>query len=215
MREKVATGHAITRKRRLEYYVPDSLQATCARKIASHERGGSLRRWLENADVVEVMRIARFVMGRVTSESITVELPKTGSPQLQSHVSVVKQSHTSQKTASQLARRVERLEPPSAPDVHQVNNTAAMRGLFATSTTSNPRSARVTAIGRAKGRRFAAGQGHNGPSEDYTDREGSETFENYWLERRLDGSRDYSQFRERGRFGSHPAYDDCDDESAP
>jgi hypothetical protein len=38
--------------------------------------GDSLRRWLENADVVEVMRIARFVMGRVTSESITAELPR-------------------------------------------------------------------------------------------------------------------------------------------
>jgi hypothetical protein len=34
-------------------------------------------------------------------------------------------------------------------------------------------------------------------------------------ERRLDGSRDYAEFREDGRFGSHSSYDDFDDESAP
>jgi hypothetical protein len=38
---------------------------------------------------------------------------------------------------------------------------------------------------------------------------------NYREERRLDGSRDYWQIREIGRFGSHPSYDNCDDESAP
>jgi hypothetical protein len=38
---------------------------------------------------------------------------------------------------------------------------------------------------------------------------------NYREERRLDGSRDYWQIREIGRFGSHPSYDDCDDESRP
>jgi hypothetical protein len=34
-------------------------------------------------------------------------------------------------------------------------------------------------------------------------------------ERRLDGSRDYSQIRDYGQFGSHPLYDDCGDESVP
>jgi uncharacterized C2H2 Zn-finger protein len=37
----------------------------------------------------------------------------------------------------------------------------------------------------------------------------------YREERRLDGARDYSQVRESGRFGSHPSYDDCGDESVP
>jgi hypothetical protein len=41
------------------------------------------------------------------------------------------------------------------------------------------------------------------------------SIDNYWEERRLDGSRDYWQTREDGRFGSHPSFDDCDDESAP
>lgn len=39
--------------------------------------------------------------------------------------------------------------------------------------------------------------------------------ENYREGRRLDGSRDYWQLREEGRFGSHPSYDDCEDDSAP
>jgi hypothetical protein len=34
-------------------------------------------------------------------------------------------------------------------------------------------------------------------------------------ERRLDGSRDYVQFRESGKFGSHSGYDDMADESLP
>lgn len=33
--------------------------------------------------------------------------------------------------------------------------------------------------------------------------------------RRLDASRDYWRYREGGRFGSHPSYDDCGDESKP
>lgn len=37
----------------------------------------------------------------------------------------------------------------------------------------------------------------------------------YRENRRLDGSRDYWQIRENGRFGSHPSYDSTDDESAP
>lgn len=32
-------------------------------------------------------------------------------------------------------------------------------------------------------------------------------------QRELDGSRDYWQYRESGRFGSHPSYDDYGDES--
>ena len=39
--------------------------------------------------------------------------------------------------------------------------------------------------------------------------------DNHRIERRLDGSRDYWQIREEGRFGSHPSFDSCDDESAP
>jgi len=58
----------------------------------------------------------------------------------------------------------------------------------------------------------AKGDGNNGPAED--DAVVGE-LDNYREERRLDGSRDYSQFREEGKFGSHPSYDDCDDESAP
>jgi hypothetical protein len=38
---------------------------------------------------------------------------------------------------------------------------------------------------------------------------------NYRAERGLDGSRDFWQFRETGRFGSHSVYDDCGGESAP
>jgi hypothetical protein len=37
----------------------------------------------------------------------------------------------------------------------------------------------------------------------------------YWEDRRLDGSRGYWRYREEGRFGSHPSFDSCDDESAP
>jgi hypothetical protein len=37
----------------------------------------------------------------------------------------------------------------------------------------------------------------------------------YRENRRLDGSRDYWQLREEGRFGSHPSFDSCDDESTP
>ena len=39
--------------------------------------------------------------------------------------------------------------------------------------------------------------------------------DNHRIERRLDGSRDYWQIREEGRFGSHPSFDSRDDESAP
>ncbi len=39
--------------------------------------------------------------------------------------------------------------------------------------------------------------------------------DNHREERRLDGSRDYWRLREDGRFGSHPSFDDCDDESTP
>jgi hypothetical protein len=33
--------------------------------------------------------------------------------------------------------------------------------------------------------------------------------------RKLDGSRDFAQFRDRGQFGSYPSFDSCDDESHP
>jgi len=65
-----------------------------------------------------------------------------------------------------------------------------------------------------RSRALAAGKGYSGPAPDSGDN-GLSEIDNYWEERRLDGSRDYWQVREEGRFGSHPSYDDCDDESAP
>lgn len=35
------------------------------------------------------------------------------------------------------------------------------------------------------------------------------------MDHKLDGSRDYNQFRENGRYGSHSSYDDMGDESNP
>jgi hypothetical protein len=61
---------------------------------------------------------------------------------------------------------------------------------------------------------MATGTGQSGPVQDDAD-ERLSSIDNHWEERRLDGSRDYWQIREEGRFGSHPSYDDCDDESAP
>ncbi len=61
---------------------------------------------------------------------------------------------------------------------------------------------------------LARGKGYGGPEEEGDDQSATE-IESYWEERRLDGSRDYWQIREDGRFGSHPTFDDCDDESAP
>jgi hypothetical protein len=66
----------------------------------------------------------------------------------------------------------------------------------------------------ARYRALSTGSGHSGPSHDDGD-DRAASVDNYWEERRLDGSRDYSQIREDGRFGSHPSYDACDDESAP
>jgi hypothetical protein len=37
----------------------------------------------------------------------------------------------------------------------------------------------------------------------------------YREERRLDGSKDFWPHRDQGRFGSHPSFDACDDESIP
>lgn len=54
----------------------------------------------------------------------------------------------------------------------------------------------------------------SGPAGDDNDERARE-LNNYWEERRLDGARDYWQVREEGRFGSHPSFDSCDDESAP
>ena len=68
--------------------------------------------------------------------------------------------------------------------------------------------------GTARSRAMAQGKGHSGPAH-VDDDERVNQIDNYWEERRLDGSRDYWQIRESGRFGSHPSYDDCDDESAP
>jgi hypothetical protein len=61
---------------------------------------------------------------------------------------------------------------------------------------------------------LATGSGYSGPlRNDEDDRVNA--IDKHWEERRLDGSRDYWQIREEGRFGSHPSYDACDDESAP
>jgi hypothetical protein len=61
---------------------------------------------------------------------------------------------------------------------------------------------------------LAAGKGYSGPAPN-VDGDELALIDNYWEERRLDGSRDYWQIREEGRFGSHPSFDACDDESAP
>ena len=61
---------------------------------------------------------------------------------------------------------------------------------------------------------FAARRRVSEPTEELEDELPNE-LESYAEERRLDGSRDYWQIREDGRFGSHPSFDDCDDESAP
>lgn len=73
---------------------------------------------------------------------------------------------------------------------------------------------KVASGGNVRYRALCTGSGHSGPSHDDND-ERVASVDNYWEERRLDGSRDYSQIREDGRFGSHPSYDACDDESAP
>jgi hypothetical protein len=73
---------------------------------------------------------------------------------------------------------------------------------------------KIAAGGTSRYRALATGSGYSGPAHEDTDEKLSE-IDNHWEERRLDGSRDYWQIREEGRFGSHPSYDDCDDESAP
>ena len=67
---------------------------------------------------------------------------------------------------------------------------------------------------RATDRALAKGKGNVGTGDEGENDHSTEV-ENYREERRLDGSRDYWQIREEGRFGSHPSFDDCDDESAP
>jgi hypothetical protein len=72
-----------------------------------------------------------------------------------------------------------------------------------------------TALGTTSRRQESGtSRGQSGPDSDDTE-DGFSEINNHREERRLDGSRDYSQVREEGRFGSHPSYDDCDDESAP
>jgi hypothetical protein len=73
---------------------------------------------------------------------------------------------------------------------------------------------KVASGGNVRYRALSTGSGHSGPSHDDND-ERVASVDNYWEERCLDGSRDYWQIREEGRFGSHPSYDACDDESAP
>jgi hypothetical protein len=72
----------------------------------------------------------------------------------------------------------------------------------------------VATGGPARYRALSIGSGVSGPAGDDND-ERTRALDNYWEERRLDGSRDYWQVREEGRFGSHPSFDGCDDESAP
>jgi hypothetical protein len=65
----------------------------------------------------------------------------------------------------------------------------------------------------ATSRNRTSGGGYSGPAHEDAGEKFSEI--NYHREeRRLDGSRDYWQIREEGRFGSRPSYDDCNDESA-
>jgi hypothetical protein len=73
---------------------------------------------------------------------------------------------------------------------------------------------KTTAGGNSRYRALSIGSGNSGPGHDDSDQRVAPV-DNYWEDRRLDGSRDYSQIREDGRFGSHPSYDSCDDESAP
>ncbi len=60
---------------------------------------------------------------------------------------------------------------------------------------------------------FLAAEKYSGTGEEDDDDENGR--DDYGEERRLDGSSDYWEIREDGRFGSYPSYDDCDDESAP
>ena len=76
------------------------------------------------------------------------------------------------------------------------------------------RASREIATNISRAGALAAGKGHSGPAPKGGDDEIT-LIDNYWEERRLDGSRDYWQIREEGRFGSHPSFDACDDESAP
>jgi len=87
--------------------------------------------------------------------------------------------------------------------------------VFARQTPFTPPPRRPGAETNARARALATGRGQCGPAETGGNPAWASEVENYWVERRRDGSRDYWQFRETGRFGSHPTYDDCGDESAP
>ena len=113
--------------------------------------------------------------------------------------------HPGISTTTPLKVRATPAKPPIIPQV------AYRTGRTSRDTKEGPAS---TAPANARSRALAAGKGYSGPAPENKDDELNERT-NYWEERRLDGSRDYWQVRESGRFGSHPSYDDCDDESAP
>jgi hypothetical protein len=57
------------------------------------------------------------------------------------------------------------------------------------------------------------GRGLAGPADANADT-GADLV-NYWIERRLDGARDFWQIRDHGEFGSYSSHDDFGDESQP
>jgi hypothetical protein len=90
------------------------------------------------------------------------------------------------------------------------NSTQAPSGPARSRRLSKP----VATAGPARYRALAVGHAVSGPAHNDSD-DRTRSQDNHWEERRLDGSRDYWQVREDGRFGSHPSFDCCDDESAP
>ena len=96
--------------------------------------------------------------------------------------------------------------------VHQTVNSET--GEHSNSQRPRKLSRRVASGGPTRYKALSMGSGVSGPSGGDEDERLAE-LDNYWEERRLDGSRDYWQIREDGRFGSHPSFDSCDDESAP
>jgi hypothetical protein len=121
------------------------------------------------------------------------------------------------KPARSEARPETRRLLSKAPAVSRttLDQRTATNNLFAGHLPFGPATKRIGPQKTARARALASGKGHSGPAEENTDITQLSELENYWVERRRDGSRDYSQFRESGKFGSYPSYDDCGDESAP
>lgn len=97
-------------------------------------------------------------------------------------------------------------------DVHGVGRTGPKPRSIPTP--ARKLSKRVVPGEAARNKALNMGSGVNGSAVDDGDERVGE-LDNYSEERRLDGARDFWQIREEGRFGSHPSFDSCDDESAP